>query len=530
MIRKWGIQMKNYFDPRTGELIGGEIVSETQNNPQHGQTQYPQYVQPQYQQYGQQQFQHKVQQNVSSQYRQNFQKPQRAKASKGTAAKKFLLGIGILCSLIAVAGIILFIVNKIFMSNPIAKISVAAINTFEGRELFEALNPKSIMNPDGTKVELFIEKDDEKVGISAAYQMSEKSKTVNSKINLDVNDMNFEVEGTVELNEEKIVLSIPQLNERIFTYYYTKENDGFLTDEMDDEFIEKLNIGLSKIYELGFSSNSEETKEAMMNLIRDELSALKIEELEKDNFVVNDKEVQCGGYLLTVTKDNILNIVNGMLDIYNEFYSDSMDDLLGGINLDSEDFIGEIEQILKDMPALKLSFYLYHKQLSCVKIQLDDQEDAIYTYFYGGDYPAQNLEIIMEDEGNQYSIFKVKGFIKNHVENIVLEADTKEVCEIHYNQKTGEVVVFGKDNIKFTLSAVIHRKKDTLGIEVNDLTVDGWDENLTGSILISGDVDFKPLEGEEINLGTASKEDLEDVISTMGEYSMIMNHFQFSNE
>lgn len=491
--------MQSYFDPKTGELIGGEIGTEPQNNSQY-----------------QQNFEQNFQQNFEQNFGQNYQEPQQPKAPKKGVPKKLLLGIGIGCGAAAVVGIVIFVVSQLLLSNPVAKIGTAAMNTFNGGELIKVVNPSGVINPNGMGVELLLDVDGDTVEMSAAYQMSKSGKIANAKIDAEIYGEKIALEGTVELDKDKIALGVPQLGDKVFTYYYTKENDGFLIDEADDDVIEMLNEGLTKIYEFGFSGDSEEAEKAMLKLITDELATIETEELEKDKFEVDGKKVQCGGYMLTITEDNMLNIVDGMAGIYDEYYASSMEDLLDEMYVDMDDYFDELEYTFEDMPDIELSFYLYKKQIACVKMEADGEDGAVYVYFYGGDYPAQNMEVIAEYDDDEYSICKVEGSIKNQVETITLEVDEEEICEINYNQKTGELEVSGGEYTEFDLSAVVNRKGNTLTFEVNDLEVDGVD--LSGTVSISGDVNIKSLKGKEFDIGNASEDDFEDLADELQDF------------
>ena len=491
--------MQSYFDPKTGELIGGEIgaapqQSAQQNNPQEQQYQY----------------------NTNNQqtFQQDFQQPQPPK--KGCVPKKLLLGIGIGCGALVVAGVLIFVVSQLLLSNPVAKISTAAANTFKGGQLYELFNPTGIVNKDGMAVDLLLEVEGEKIGMSAAYQQSKSKKAANAKIDMDIDGEELALEGTIELDKDRIALSVPQIGDTIYTYYYTKENDGFLTDELDDDDIEMLNEVLAKLYDFGYASDSEAAEKAIAELITAELAAMEIEELEKEEFEVNDKDVNCAGYLVTVTEDNMMNIVDGLADVYDEYYADSMDDLLDELYLDMGDFFDELEYTFEDMPDIELSFYLYKKQLACVKMEVDGEDGAAYAYFYGGDYPAQNMEIVFEDDDDEYSICRLEGSIKNQVETMLVEVEEEEICEINYNQKTGEIEISGGEYMDFDISAVVTRKGNTLTLEMDDLEIDGLDAS--GSITISGDVDIKLPKGEELDLGNASEDVWEDLAEDLEDF------------
>ena len=166
------------------------------------------------------------------------------------------------------------------------------------------------------------------------------------------------------------------------------------------------------------------------------------------------------------------------------------------------------------MADIELSFYLYKKQLACVKMEVEDEDGAGYVYFYGGDYPTQNMEVVFEYDDDEYSFCKLEGSIKNQVETIKLEAEDEEICEINYNQKTGELVISGGDYLE--LSGVVTRKGNTLTFEMEDLEIDGLDAS--GSITISGDVDIKLPKGEEFDLGNASEDDLEDLVEDLEDF------------
>lgn len=489
--------MQSYFDPKTGELIGGELDTPTQ----------PQSGQPDFQQ--SQQYDYNMNQQQS--YQQNYQPPQQPQPPQNNGKnKKILLGVGIGCGVVAVIAVIIFVASQLLLSNPVAKISMAAVNTLKGGQLTELFNPVGIINKDGMSVDVSLEADDVQLGMSAAYQQSKTRKAASGKIAMDIDGEEIALEGAMELDKDRIALSLPQLDDTIYTYYYTRENDGFLADELDDDILEMVNEALAKVYEFGYVQDSEESSKAIVELVLAELEEMEIEELDKEEFEVNGKKVKCGGYLVTVTKDNLLHVLEGLADVYADYYADALDDMLDELYLDMDDLFGELEDELEDeFEDIELSFYLYKEQFACVKVEVKHEDGILYTYFYGGDYPAQNMEVILEYDDEEYNLCKLEGSVKNQVETLTLEIDEMEICEINYNQKTGEVEIDGGKYLDFELSAVVTRKGNTLTVELEDLAIDGIDA--TGSFTISGDANIKLPKGEEFDLGNASKHDLLDL-------------------
>lgn len=494
--------MQSYFDPKTGELIGGELDTPTQ----------PQSGQPDFQQ--SQQYDYNMNQQQS--YQQNYQQPQQPQPPQNNGKnKKILLGAGIGCGAVAVIAVIVFVVSQLLLSNPVAKISLAAVNTLKGGQLTELFNPKGIINKDGMSVDVSLDADDIKAGASVAYQQSKSRKAVSGKLDMEIFDEELALEGTVELDKDRIALNIPQLDDTIYTYYYTGENDGFLIDlldDVDDDILDMVNEALTKAYELGYEKESDEVSKALLELVMAELEEMDMEELDKEEFEVNGKKVKCGGYLVTVTEDNLLHVLEGLADVYADYYADALDDMLDELDMDMDDLFDELEDELEDeFEDIELSFYLYKEQFACVKAEVDDS--IVSVYFHGGDYPAQNMEVILEYDDEEYNLCMLEGSVKNQVETLTLEiADTK-ICEINYNQKTGEVEIDGGKYLDFELSGVVTRKGNTLTVELDDLEIDGMD--VTGSFTISGDADIKLPEGEEFDLGNASKHDLLDLVEDL---------------
>lgn len=482
--------MQSYFDPKTGELIGGEIETSTQ----------PQSEQQDFQQ-----------------SQQNYQQPQQPQPPQNNGNnKKIFLGVGIGCGALAVIAVIVFVVSQLLMSNPAAKISMAAVNTLKGGQLYELFNPVGIINKDGMSVDIMLDADDVQLGMSAAYQQSKTKKAASAKIDMDIDGEELALEGVMELDKDRIALSIPQLDDTIYSYYYTRENDGFLADELDDDILEMVNEALTKVYEFGYVKDSEESSKAIVELVLAELEEMEIEELDKEEFEVNGKDVKCGGYLVTVTEDNVLHVLKGLADIYADYYADALDDMLDELYLDADDLFDELEAEFEDMPDIELSFYLYKEQFACVKVEVKHEDGILYTYFYGGDYPAQNMEVIFEDDDDEYSICKLEGSVKNQVETLTLEIDEEKICKINYNQKTGEVEIDGGRYLDLELSAVVTRKGNTLTVELEEVEIDGIDA--TGSFTISGDANIKLPKGEEFDLGNASKKEWKALLEDLEEF------------
>lgn len=520
--QQYGYNMNNqqicqqgYIDPITGELISGNNGNTTQ--PQNEQQDLNQSQQYDY--------------NMNNQqsYQQNFQKPKQPQNNDNR--KKILLGVSIGCGALVVVGIIIFVVSQWLMSNPLSKIRVAATNTFKIGKIQEVLNPVGIVDKDGMSFDLLIDYDEYELEFSYAYQQSEEKLTqyANYGIIMDmygssaltmlnalgvIDCENVEEalkkiqvlgEITTELDKERYAFSIPKLNDTVYTYYYTEENDGYYADEF------KI---WDKYYEHRLEDNKEKVAKIITKILIEELKNMEIEELEKEEFEINDKDVECGGYLLTITEDNVLNVLEQLVNVYDEYYADDLEAILDEMDINPYgDLFDELECIIEEMPDIEISFYIYRKQFACIKIEADNVDGACYLNFQGGEYPLQNMEIVFENDDQEYTILKTEGNVKNQIEKTGVIIGNEEICEMKYNQKTGDLEVYGRDYLD--MRAVITRKKNTIAMEIDEVEILGID--WSGSSTLSSDVDIKSLRGKEFDMGNATEEDWEELFEELTE-------------
>lgn len=480
--------MQDYFDPKTGEIIGGEIGGEEAS-------------------------------------------PQSAQAASFQTPRKNRMGlwIGIGCGLAAVIVIAVAVIALMgLISSPITKISAAAINTFkEKSQLQKDLDIYDMLRDGNAYVNLEAEYEDEVVSIGVTYDFSKKHKAVNLAVAGEFDDIDdVDVDFTAELDKDRLAVSLLPVSDELLVYYYAEKNKGDLIDLLEDAGvdIEDLNSALKDLYEINLNDSKKfsDVLGGVVKAVVEELKDIKIKKIgEKESFEINGQKRACTGYVMEITEDNIEDILDAVQKavereiedgIENEDIKDTVFDL-------SDEMFDELEHELSIEEDIELSFYIYGKQLACVRAEQGHETAEIV--FHGGDYPTQNVEVIMD--GGYFdndTVFEIKGETDNKVETIEVVSYDGTLFELEYNTKNGELY-FESDEADVKFDAVVKRDKASLEIEIDDI------EDVSIVFAIKDDGTVKSLNGDEFDLGDADEEDLYDLLKNiMDEYGDVL-YFAF---
>lgn len=478
--------MQDYFDPNTGELIGGDIggTGNMGNAGSTGGTDSMPYAS-----------------SPAANINMTVQPPKK----KGLG-----LWIGVGCGVVVIAAAAAVIATKLF-SNPAVKIGTAMANTFkETSQIQKDLDIMDMLSDGNAGVQMDMEYDHQTLSVSGAYDFSSKRKAVNVKFNGDFDDIgDFEVDFTAQLDKDKVAMSLKPASDEILTYYYTKDNKGDFMDALEDEDIDidELNASLEKLYELDLSGAStyKDMWDAAADEVLEEVKKIEIEKIDKkEEFKIDGKKRSCGGYQMEITEDNM----EAIIDAARKAFEKELDDISadGEIRDALDDAVDEVFDELEDsisgMKDIDLSLYMYNKQIACIRIEA--ARSTVDIIFHGGDYPAQNVEIVLDGNGfDDETALELTGETKDDTETMELSVFGESFFELEYDTKSGELSVTS-DEADLEFEAVVKRTKESLTVEIDDID----DASLT--LEITDDGEIKTLKGDEINLGEADEDELQD--------------------
>lgn len=382
--------------------------------------------------------------------------------------------------------------SGVFLS-PDNKVLLATANTFAEETNFskDLAVVSEILASD--KYTVAVKGEAEGAEIDMKYLQASSEKQLSGSI--DVEDV--EVDFDAVLDKEKLAVQIPAIDNSVFTYYYTKDNDGYLMEDIDAEVIEAFNELLESLHSV---KQQENLATDFANVITEEYKNLEFEKVDKEEFEVDGKDRKCKGYETVITSQYFENIISGMEDIVLEEYEDAKDTLKEA-DLDLEEIFDEMRDEISEMPDVEMTFYLYKNQLACIRTTVDKEDLDIL--FLGGDSRTQNIEV--EVEGKTF--LEIKGSEHKGVERTSLCVEDEEVFELEYNYKKGDLTLEGSD---MYVKASLDSERNGVTFELEELEIDGDYIPLAGEISVQKGADIEELKGEEFDLGNASESDFEE--------------------
>ena len=104
---------------------------------------------------------------------------------------------------------------------------------------------------------------------------------------------------------------------------------------------------------------------------------------------------KCNGYEFTVTEDELLQVMDGVKEVYDAYYGGAAD------ALEALEVWGMTFRRLRDracsMGDINVKVYVYQNKLAAVVAEAENSDTAFHMLFKGGEYRMQNLELLAED-------------------------------------------------------------------------------------------------------------------------------------
>ncbi|MBQ6995790.1 MAG: hypothetical protein IJN64_15105 [Lachnospiraceae bacterium] len=481
-------QSSGGFDPMTGQPIGQQTQSSGGFDPMTGQP-----LEQQTQSSGG--FDPMTGQPLS-------QQPQQEKKSKN----KMLPVIGAVVAVVAVLVLVVGLFVSGVFSGPAGQIRRATLKTFKEMPHFvQDLQGLSMLADD--KYTLGVKMTMEEESIEAELRSKASEKQIYAKINVDdVPEMTL----LAGINESEVKLQIPELLDQVLVYNFKDKNKGYITEEADEESLEMINSLLEDIN--AGSMKSKKYSAELCEVFLKEFNSLEFEKADKEQYRVDGEKRNCKGYITKIKEKNVVNIIDGVEKVVNKYIDESMKDALEESGDSLEDLFDDMRDDVEDMEDIEISFYLYRGMLASIKMENTDTDATMEVLFKGGDYRAQNIELVEENDYGESS-FEMKGSVSDSTEKFkfISNGNKDSALEIKYDYKSGDFEVQQdsytdidiKGNLKSSASdLVVKFEKYEYGYD----TLDGAELEIT----LSNRVKMGKFKGKEFDLGNASEEDMED--------------------
>lgn len=501
------------FDPMTGELIteetdekGTASISENQTDigqtteqagkqfvprfdPMTGQPIYTAQPQPQFQ--SQSQFQ---------------PQPQAPKKSHKTA-----IIVSIIVGVVVLLGILAFVLAAVLFSNPRTTVERACAKTFsEGGYLYDALKDIHGFGKEYTVTSNILAMTQDEYSDSSFVfytQLGVKGKDKQLAGTIEYNN-SFktipEIEYKMQIDEHEARLQIPTIDNHVFTYNYTEEKHGYLTEVGLAEQLQRIDDVLKMIYSSESPEDIENTELGvkLINFYR----SLKVKKSEAGQFEVDGISRKCKGYAIQVTQEDM----NRFRKIYQEYIETTMADQLHVIGMSAEEYTEQLFADIQDMETATIRFYVYQKKLASVELEF---EGNIYqVVFHGGDYRIQNVEMIVND----VTVCSIEGELAGDEESITMDFSGNH-AEVIYNRSTGAYDLKVENTFEMNGTLSLGNKEMKLVVDQFVPEGDYLDYVLSGDIAVTKGAVIDTMKGETFDIGNASEAEYDELFDDLNQ-------------
>ena len=271
------------------------------------------------------------------------------------------------------------------------------------------------------------------------------------------------------LDDEQLCASIPMLTDNLLVYNYKEEKDGYIVDLLGADGVTSIDAALREL-----TSKEEQNRAAqeILSVIYDEYKMLDIKKAEKEEFIVDGSVRKCNGYEFTVTEDELLQVMDGVKEVYDAYYGGAAD----ALKLKLGDDFSQLRDRACSMGDINVKVYVYQNKLAAVVAEAENSDTAFHMLFKGGEYRMQNLELLAEDLEGEHSILELTG------------------------KAAGEEGGY-------------------------EFLIDNGEHDINLVISISGEVQFEKMSGDRIDVGNMSEADLRKfILRTVG--TIITSHIR----
>lgn len=421
----------------------------------------------------------------------------------GKKKKKIGLIAGCVAAVVVIIGIVAAVlISSGAFSSKEKKVARAIENTFEeSSELMEALNVGDIL--ESKKYTLGINASVQNYDVEVAYKVKDAEQQITGDIGMGgIINMDF----AVGMSKDKIMAKIPFISDKVFSYSYKGEKNGYLTEQMAEEEVKAFDKLLERICD---TEAQEQLTEELRDVLLEEAEKLEYKEAPEKTFKVDGKDRKCEGYTVAVSYKNVENVLNAWEKIYKESYKE-LEDIMAALGESYEgsysEMFAQLKEQLADMPEMSLTFYIYDKALSCVDLEVEGEE--IQFQFQGGDRRTQNMCLA---NGKGDVAMEIKGSTDGDKEVTELCVDGMSVIKMEYDTKNGDFTLSANDE-SASFSGNIASDKKGFEISVDEISASQGSVPFDGKISLKAGAEIEEITGEEFDFGNASESEFMDLM------------------
>jgi hypothetical protein len=428
--------------------------------------------------------------------------------TKGFGKLKNRKWVSILAGVVVVVLVILCGITSGAFLGKSQKIMLAAIKTYKTHNNILGLDDAlSVLSKKKYTISVNGEYEDNSFDVSFLNLGKEKGITGELKID---DDFRSEVDGLLTGSEVK--LAVPDYTDKVFTYNYQEDKDGYIAEVLEDEFgedaIKLIDNSLKYLYDNG----AEDDLKKMTKDCVKQFNKMKFTKAEKESFEINGKDRTCKGYTTTLDQDSL----EAYVDIIQDYYENRVErlkdssgksELTEDMEEDIDDFFDEVYDSLKYVD-LECSFYLYKGKL--VAIIMDAGDEQFQIQVNSTKNMLEKITAIYSVGKNDYEV-TWEGDVSSKEESYVLRYEGTRLMKLEYDKSSGDVELDVMDaDVEVDINI---KKKGGVLTYALDLSEDG--DELSAAVSFSGKASKPKFTGEEFDIGNASESDFEDLMEDL---------------
>lgn len=432
--------------------------------------------------------------------------------NNGKSGKKsvlpFIIG-GAAAVLVVVVLVVAAVSSGLFLGKA-GKVMMAAANTFKDRPHFvEAFEDTASILGQG-KYTIALSGDVDGVEVGGELRNGGKEK----QLSVQLKQSGSKVDLIAGIDSKNAKFQVPQLSNYVFVYDYTKTSTGYLADELGDDTLEQMNSMLESMVE---QTDVRKFYTDLFKICTSELKSVSFVNAEKEEFTIDDKDVNCKGYTAVLTGSNMIHIVDQVEKLVNDKYASLFEaffvaDMSGYSSTDWEEVSGEafddLRDELEDMDDIELSFYLYKNKLAGIVLRIPETDAEAELRFEGGDYRMQNMTLKVDDER-----YRLSGSDEDSKEKFTLEARSgsyrEQIAKLEYNYDNGKYSV-DLDDVK--ISGKLTSSKSEVSLKISEIGASYYSMSPDLDITVKKGAKMEKYDGKEFDLGKADEDDYMELI------------------
>lgn len=256
------------------------------------------------------------------------------------------------------------------------------------------------------------------------------------------------------------------------------------------------------------------------------MEEIEIEEVDKDEFEINGRDVSCVGYEIVIDEKTMLEYVEIICDGTVEYMEELGYDEIEGFDTSVYDNLyEEMADEIEGMPEVTFTVYMDSNLLAAIIVEVEDEEEELEILFEGGDYRAQNITVKFDDE----KVFALKGEKDGNEESLRLVVYVQEydgavntggvnaltVFDYEYDKKSGDF----EANLYNTYGSAVLEVEGTIvcnnnGVEIADgeIKSSDSDEKIEFEFSCKKGATIEKMDGERFDIGNADEDELMELI------------------